>query len=725
MMLHGISPDPIIRDSSRILPLDKPSTVFTFPKPGGSSRPSISRRKVDVVKARTGKSALEQGLSNLRGKARGCLLISGCGRRNGERQMPLQRAFASSSHGPTVEHVRAQIEPVVHAGHDQVRLPGQNPLAIEGQINAIGRSAVDGKDSVAVFHESERSIEAQRMTRGALFAIRSANHDVARCRKCAAQHRQPPRTIAIVVGEKNQRPATRQVHALRSTEPSGKSNALENDWKHGDQEPSPESSATETSAPEETVGEDMPAGGCQCFLPQKRRIRSLALFFTRDLCHCSVRMQERGGSSGMIPERYPEATGATGEPEVEELPQEVRRELTQYVQEELARFGRAGEPRIVGKKILLRTPAATQQAELGPWASRWHLLDEPTRRLRCAQIARQLSPFQPSARPSKPPFSRRLSSLLPLIVLTALVCLGLWFFQTHRSPPSSRASSSPRETRQVPETPPPKPDAALANRQKRAKRVCATTRARVVRGATVTLADAEGWVVEYMAFKNAGGRSLAAHPALKRFFEDPSSPDGSRYIWTEEPNLALTPSSENRVTVSALSLKRPEGPRLSGVRITFEGTLVDSYFHEGSRAAYFHVAAALSNALDASHAGLFARCADGSTHHLGSWFAGTSHEQATTALVYMMGTYADPPHLAATHMSPLGESEMDRGLAFDSISQVTQAIDRPLLATLVGRQGGMVMGDQKHLTTVTFPFADGNRASRLSREIARLTKLAD
>ena len=46
-----------------------------------------------------------------------------------------------------------------------------------------------------------------------------------------------------------------------------------------------------------------------------------------------------------------------------------------------------------------------------------------------------------------------------------------------------------------------------------------------------------------------------------------------------------------------------------------------------------------------------------------------------------------------------------------------------LVASLIGREGGMVMGRPGEAVTLTFPFEDGNRASRLSREIARLTAI--
>lgn len=257
----------------------------------------------------------------------------------------------------------------------------------------------------------------------------------------------------------------------------------------------------------------------------------------------------------------------------------------------------------------------------------------------------------------------------------------------------------------------------------RAALVCAATRARVVRGATISVADSEGWVVEYMAFRATDAGALHTTEGLSTFFESPLAPEGSRYVWQGEPDLAATPTSEDRVLVRPERISGSAPPTYEGVRVTFVGALVDSYFRPSTRAAYFHLASALSDTLGATHAALYARCADGDTHHLGSWFRGRGPEDAVTSLLYVLGTFADPPHLAEPYLHPIGARDLDRAHAFASIARVSSALDRPLLASLIGREGGMVMGRPGEPVTLTFPFEDGNRAARLSREIARLTSI--
>src|SRR5688572_6238055 len=430
-------------------------------------------------------------------------------------------------------------------------------------------------------------------------------------------------------------------------------------------------------------------------------------------------------------------------PEVDSQPAStrIRLEITTRLSEELARFGSVGGVQIQGSDVVLLHPTGARRAPLDEWLYHWDQLDEPTRRLRVSQLARNLA--RPTSLPvSRPPRAPSVGlGISPWLALGAVAALGavgaLWFvgdFGSSAAAPPPRAVKGDTASTGT-TTPPPSPtdpartgaDPAHAGAldPSRASLVCAATRARVVRGATVSVADTEGWVVEYMGFRlGAEARATPLHtaPALAAFFEAPAAPAGSRYIWPGEPELATTPTSEDRVLVREEILSGATPPEHSGVRITFGGALVDAYFRPTTRAAYFHLATALTDALGASEAALYARCADGSSHHLGSWFRGRDHNEAVTALIYSLGTFADPPHLGAAFLRPLG-SDVDRAYAFATISRVASAIDRPLLANLVGREGGMVMGRPGEVVTLTFPFDDGNRASRLSREIARLTEI--
>ena len=438
----------------------------------------------------------------------------------------------------------------------------------------------------------------------------------------------------------------------------------------------------------------------------------------------------------------------------DDLRPELEAEILQYVREELARFGRAGDPFVRAGRVELRCGQEWTSASLGDWAVRWHLLDEPTRRLRTAQIARSLSPIRRSGAPRQ---TARWPRALSWLGLAAGVAAVGWYWQSDSPGQSGAVQRSAAAPLSVETT-------SLRARGPSPREVCDRTLARVVRGATVTGADSEGWVVVYMAFREDAVPPLAAHPGLNRFLSKTAS-NQIVLTWSEEPELlrhaaaGATPDARSGgdargdVRLQPLLLPLAEGSALSGIELQLGGALASGYFTQRSRAAYFHLAAALSEEVGARYAGLFARCRGGPTHHIGSWFSGPSHEQATAALVYLMGTYANPVHLdpAPTLPSkealpsdgalpshgalpsdgarpfngePPAEGNLDRAAAFSRIRHVTSAIDRPLLTTLVDRQGGLVMGKPGDRVTITFPFSDSNRASRMSREIARATGLA-
>lgn len=413
------------------------------------------------------------------------------------------------------------------------------------------------------------------------------------------------------------------------------------------------------------------------------------------------------------------------------LPPRAKTEVLTRLTEELARFGAVGDVLIEGSSVVLVHPTGPRRATVEEWLHEWDHLDEPTRRLRVSQLARTL------ARPTSLPVTRSpptpASSLLPWLLLGALVlAIGggvVWAVGDLGRGMARPALASHGAAEGSPGAPTDAPAADV--RKDRSSLVCAAARARVVRGATITVADAEGWVVEYMAFRPleadaaaaANAPALHAAPALSTFFAAPTAPDGSAYVWPDEPELSRAPTSDDRVVVRAEPIDGATPSTHTGVRITFHGALVDAYFRPTTRVAYFHLASALTDALGASHGALYARCGDSDAHHLGSWFRGRDHHDAVTALMYTLGTFADPPHLADPYLRPIGQPEIDRALAFASITRVASALDRPLVASLIGREGGMVMGKPGEAVTLTFPFEDGNRASRLSREIARLTEI--
>jgi hypothetical protein len=159
------------------------------------------------------------------------------------------------------------------------------------------------------------------------------------------------------------------------------------------------------------------------------------------------------------------------------------------------------------------------------------------------------------------------------------------------------------------------------------------------------------------------------------------------------------------------------------LRLTFDGSYVTAYFREEERPAWIRAAGALAKQLGAIHGGLYARCAAGSSHHLGSWFVGPGPDGAALALLYFMGTYADVPHVRRALLEPDGSSALDRGFAFEQLARATRPLDRSRLAVILSPHGGMI-GTNQSASYLTFPFRDADRAARASRDLARALEIA-
>jgi hypothetical protein len=254
------------------------------------------------------------------------------------------------------------------------------------------------------------------------------------------------------------------------------------------------------------------------------------------------------------------------------------------------------------------------------------------------------------------------------------------------------------------------------------QQVCEATRARVFRGGQISIADAEGWVVEISLIGAPSGPALAESPVLSEFFGTIKG-GAAPYIWQEESHLALTENSEPPVEFNSFSIPGAKAPR-PGLTLTFKGSFVENYFDELGRSKFYHFAHGLSSALQPAHAALYARCAHDDIRALGSWFMGNDGPAAATSLVYFLGIFSRPRHVESIHYRAPGSDSVDHSLALASIAQGASHLDRTALATLVGSEGGMALGGADSPVVISFPFSDGNRASRVSRTIARVTSLS-
>ena len=408
---------------------------------------------------------------------------------------------------------------------------------------------------------------------------------------------------------------------------------------------------------------------------------------------------------------------------------ELLREIETLVAEEVARFGVAGQVRIAGNHILLEGHGPATSAELGSLVEQWDGLPQDVRARRATGLARRLVE---SRRASLPPQGRPGRSLaLPRFLAPAIIlcagAIGIWLAYDYLTPsgpkpPGSKAGSA--STGAAPSESAVGADEYEKQRKERAARVCHATRARVQRGSTVGPTDVEGWVVELTLLRAGGTTALTFDPALTSFLERRAGSLQGKFIWPGAESLRGREGPSTRVEVEDASVPNPKNPELYGVTLRFTGRYVISYFTEAERVEYHKTAHTLAKRLGADTAALFARCADSSTHQIGSWFWGNGPGGAAASLIYFMGAYADPPQIEAKTLFPKGESDVAQSGALLRIGAEAAELKRTRVLRLLGNSGGMIAGRKDAPNVITFPFKDSNRASRASLDLAREVDLA-
>lgn len=393
-----------------------------------------------------------------------------------------------------------------------------------------------------------------------------------------------------------------------------------------------------------------------------------------------------------------------------------RRELRDAVADALSRYAISGELEIHDDELRLATPRGVVSRDVHVELVRWDETDGSPRSQTANRLARQLaSAMPPSRSPRERPFHIDRSTL-GLAALAFTLAGTLFYFEfwgVHRSSWFTDEVRGPQQP-MLPGVIP-----TIINPARHVE-VCEATRSRVFRGGLVSMADAEGWVVELALV--GGASPLIAHPALHDFFG--LRREGyAEYQWKDETQLAFSSTAARQVQLETFLIATPEIHH--GLTVTFSGSYVESYFDELTRPKFYHLAHSMAGALDAQYAALYARCSHDQIHALGSWFRGESAPGAATSLLYFLGTYAQPFHIFRRHLVPPDEVNLDRTFSFNAITKGTAHVDRAALSTLVGSEGGMATSDGEDAVIISFPFRDANRASRVSRTLARVTSMGD
>jgi serine/threonine-protein kinase len=325
----------------------------------------------------------------------------------------------------------------------------------------------------------------------------------------------------------------------------------------------------------------------------------------------------------------------------------------------------------------------------------------------CNQLARTLSQRRRPAQATPPPRRERSFGLLVLAGLALAAGAAYLRLEGELSWPGRAATI---EARASEGSEPRDPEAA---RRERARRVCDATRARVLRGATVGPTDVEGWVVELSLIREGS----QVWKSLDQFVDLSRGDDAGHISWSGAPELAAIEGYTTRVEVRSTALPG-ESTRFQRLDLSLHGSYVSPYFRERQRIRLVRFAHALAEFQQASLAGLYARCEGGTTHHLGSWFLGSSPGKAAASLLFFMGAYAEPAHLPRKVLTPRPDQDLAPAHALDQLIGATADLTRKDVAKMIGSQDGMVAGPET-FTALQFPFVDSNRSLRASRGIAR------
>jgi hypothetical protein len=385
---------------------------------------------------------------------------------------------------------------------------------------------------------------------------------------------------------------------------------------------------------------------------------------------------------------------------------DTNQEIQQLVEAALARHGAAGKVRVEGEALILAGNGPTVSLEIRHLIDKWSSLPFPERQRECAGLAKELSRQRRSLAPSAP--KQRGSSFGGLVVAGLLLGAGALYWKLSEG--SVHTPAAPAEAK-VSSVQVVDPD---HERRERGERVCNSTRARLARGGTVGPTDTEGWVVELALVRTPAD---ATWPSIAPFVANQNSPDAGRVVWSGAPELAKLEALGTRVVVRDQALPDDVAPQLRQRLLTFYGEYVSPYFRERDRIKLIRLAHAVAEKQSATLGALYARCAEGTAHHMGSWFLGTSPGAAATSLLYFMGAHAEPPQLPRKLLSAVGDDALEPAFALGSLLDSSRRMKKEEVASLIGGQDGMVAGPA-HFTTLSFPFVDSDRALRASHAIA-------
>ncbi len=391
------------------------------------------------------------------------------------------------------------------------------------------------------------------------------------------------------------------------------------------------------------------------------------------------------------------------------LARSAHTDLQRLLEQALARFGLPGRVVVADDAVTLQGPRGPVSAPLGRLGTDWDDLSEGSRQRLGRDLARELVTTHRSL-PSPADRGRRgppgwVQGALAALAAASLSLGGYYTWKWFERP---TAEVAPRLL---------SPEEYAAELTARNRRVCETTRARVLQGARVGPTDVDGWVVELALVGPAdGGPPLSTEPALRRYLRRTSDRVGV-VAWEDSEVLSEKRGAETAVEVGDDDLRTAEGALRRMVRLTFRGDYVDAYFTPEERIEFVRLANAVARDLGATGGALYARCEGASSNHLGAWFLGRTPQEAAASLLYFQGVERQPSLIRDAALTG-AEGPRSRAEVLDTLADASMRLDHRRVAELVGAEDGMVESVPGG-TSLRFPFHDGNRAGRAAQALAR------
>ena len=129
-------------------------------------------------------------------------LVIGGDQRHRDRRQAEEPAFHRGGDGARIDHVVAEVRGVVDAGNDDVGLLLQHPG--DGDVDAVGRRAVDAPGVFVVANHADRHVQGQRIAgAGAVAVGRDHQHLVAGLAQASGEDADAGGVDAIIVADQD------------------------------------------------------------------------------------------------------------------------------------------------------------------------------------------------------------------------------------------------------------------------------------------------------------------------------------------------------------------------------------------------------------------------------------------------------------------------------------------------------------------------------------------